>query len=88
MINRKYFENMLERCYPQEGLSKVPAKSIDLRSQTNGQWEPITLILRDWERQGIVNIIKNPEDCEPNEICIKFNKFFSGKRFPLNWIRD
>lgn len=87
-MDKKYFENMIERIYPQEGHSRVPAKSVDLRDQTEGNWEPIVEILLDWERRGIVSIVRDPGLCNPDDICIVFNKFFDGTEFPEFWIRD
>jgi hypothetical protein len=87
-MNTQYIINMLNRCFPQEGISKVSKKYLDYTAETNGDWQPIVEILLQLEFNGIVKILKNPIDANADEICIQFLKFADGTEFPANWIRD
>jgi len=83
-----YMKNMLSRCYPEEGLSRIPRSSLNYTIQTGGDWTPIRDVLKKWEKAGLLSLVKDPEFSKDDEICVVMKTFFNGELFPSNWIRD
>jgi hypothetical protein len=83
-----HIANIINRCYAQEGLCKVPRIGI-WHPQDNLDWKYVRKILLSWREKGWIDIVNDPEYAQPNEICIELHVFLdTGEKFPDNWIRD
>jgi hypothetical protein len=40
----------------------------------------------EWESRGILKIIKMPEECGPDDICVKLHRFIDQKGPIKNWL--
>jgi len=88
MITEEYIRKMVNRCYPQEGLCKIPRKGINYSAQIEGGFLTLKNILAKWENLGYIKIINDIEFCKDEDICVEVLKFLDGKEFPQDWIRD
>lgn len=41
--------------------------------------------LKDWEKRGILKILKNPNTCDNDEICIEMLKYIDKESPIPNW---
>jgi len=82
-----YMRNMLSRCYPEEGISKVPKSGLDYTLRFYS-WDEIVHILETWEKLGVLTIVKDPRLAFDQDIYVIFQTFFDGTVFPPHWIRD
>lgn len=69
------------------GLSKVPKSSLDYTSQF-GDCASVLNVLRGWEEEGIIALIKDPRVADDVDVCVVFKSIFDGSEFPDHWIRD
>jgi hypothetical protein len=89
LTDQELIAQALMRGFPQEGLSKVPASSLDFRYLFKGDWSPIEFILISWQKKGLIKIVKLPSECDPKELSIVILKWIpGGQDLPENWIRD
>lgn len=87
-MTEEHFKKVMNRCFPQEGLSMVRKSELDYSKEMQDGWDGITKILISWEKIGLIQILKYPKSSNDNDVCIQILKFLDGEDFPPNWIRD
>jgi hypothetical protein len=87
-MTEEYFRKVLNRCFPQEGLSMVKKSDLDYSRELEGGWDEIEKILISWEKLGLIRILSYPHNSSNNDVCIQILKFLDGETFPSDWIRD
>ena len=58
-----------------------------LRSYGNSEWDAIREALSEWESKGFLKVLKDPEQCADNEICLEMFNFIDAEEpLPNNWL--
>lgn len=58
-----------------------------LATYGNQDWSEIRSALNDWESAGFLTIIRDPENCDDNEICLEMHNFIDATEpLPKNWL--
>ena len=80
----KISKNDLSRHLDFGYLSTDSGKSLNVKLS----WIEIGNELRELEKIGVLNMLKEPNIACNEDICVKLNTFISGTPFPSGWIRD
>lgn len=83
-MNKGYLINHLNN-FVGEGYGHIPRWA--LRIYGAEDWEAIQRVLAEWEKNGYLTVLSNPESSLDNEICLKMLNFIDADT-PMvpNWI--
>jgi hypothetical protein len=80
LLLKRHLNNFVD-----EGYAFVPAWSPTTYGE--GKWLEINLYLAEWEAKGYLKVLKTPETCSPDELCIEmFNFIDAPKPLHSNWL--
>jgi hypothetical protein len=68
-----------------EGYALIPAWALAAYGEL--EWELVNTKLTQWEAGGFIKVLKNPEHCTPDELCIEMLNFIDAEKpLPANWL--
>ena len=90
MKNRNYMKLRMQlNSFVDEGYAYIPAWAPAIYGEVDrpGQWSFVHTTLAEWEDKGFLKVLKNPEQCAADDICIEmFNFIDSNKHLPINYL--
>jgi hypothetical protein len=87
-MNKLYLQKNLND-FVGEGYAYVPAWAPIIYGEVDvaGHWALVHAALTEWEAKGFLKVLKDPEHCTADELCIEmFNFIGAEKPLPANWL--
>lgn len=72
-----------------EGYAYIPAWALIIYGEVDrpGQWSFVHNTLVEWEAKGFLKVLKNPEHCTADELCLEMLNFIDAEKpLPSNWL--
>lgn len=85
-MNKSFLKTHLNN-FVGEGCGLIPRWA--LRLYGDGDWAAIKALLSEWEQNGYLIVLLDPETCDDNTVVLKMRNFVDAvDPLPLGWINE
>jgi len=60
----------------------------DLLAYVKGDMETLEASLREWQSLGVLEVLKGPKECRPDDVCVRVFRFIDQKSPIPGWLNS